>query len=102
MAEIRDLQANVNIDIADGKSGTPALRMSMYKTAYKTLEYGLIGWQNFTDENGNGIPFEKDEKGRPSQKTLGLIPPDVAFELSRELVTINLVDESVVGNSKAS
>jgi hypothetical protein len=76
--------------------------MSMYKTAYKTLEYGLIGWQNFTDESGNAVPFEKDEKGRPTQQTLGRIPPDVAFELSRELVTINLVDETTVGNSKAS
>lgn len=102
MAEIRDRQANISIDTVDGKMSAPGIRMSMFATAYHTLALGLVGWSNFLDEEGNAVPFTKGDDGRPSKESLDMIPPDVAFDISRELIKANAVDDTVVGNSKAS
>jgi hypothetical protein len=52
--------------------------------ALKALKYGLIGWDNFTDEEGEVIPFDF--------KNLVFIPGDVQTELSNEIVSISEPD----------
>lgn len=75
--------------------------------AYETVRFGLRGWSNFTDEDGNELKFSTVEKqlaGRTynvvSEESMDLLHADVIREISEELTKVNTLSEEEAKNSE--
>ena len=63
----------------------------LYKSGpFNALRYGLVGWENFSDENGKEIKF--------SAKNIERIPPLLLSELSTEIVNRSELGEDATKN----
>lgn len=84
-----------------------SMSMQRMKKTYLTVQRGLKGWENFTDEAGKPIPFEqgtdKDGTGkfRPVVKDDGMLrlSSDVIFELAEAVLVKNGMTKELVKNS---
>lgn len=75
--------------------------------AYEAVQRGLVGWENFLDENGNQIAFER---GTAPNGTMGFspvvaetcmnaLPLAAVHELADEILRVNGMSDQMVGNS---
>lgn len=96
---IKDKTTSFRSDEDAGEAGMVA-DFKMNLVAYETVRFGLRGWKNFKDADGNPIPFktEKEELANGTYdvvtaKCLDAIPYDVMLELSGQINEINEVSK---------
>jgi hypothetical protein len=58
----------------------------------RALQYGLIGWDNFADEEGGVIPFDL--------KNISYLHPNIQIELAEEIVRIAELEGEIVEELK--
>jgi len=92
-AIIRDALLSVQGSVVQGANVTPVISVSINASAYEACRFGIVGWSNFTDEDGNLIPFEMEEDmvGRTAIKVarrscIARIDVDDAQEIMREVM----------------
>lgn len=75
------------------------------EVAFETVQYGLRGWKNFVDEDGNEIPFKtvKRNHGGTSyrvvdEEVLKLLPRAIIGELANEIRKDNELSEAEAKN----
>lgn len=75
-------------------------------SAYETVRFGLKGWSNFADDEGNDLVLTFVKKvlgGREydivSEESMDLLHADVIRELSEELSKVNNLSEEEAKNS---
>ncbi len=75
-------------------------------SAFETVRFGLRGWTNFKDEDGNDIKFKTVKKvlsGREydvvEEAAMDWLHADVIRELSEELTKVNTLSEKESKNS---
>lgn len=62
---------------------------NLYEHIYNTLCYGLIGWENFRDEQDNLVEFEKN-----MEDNLSMIPRDFQMELAGKISELSTLKET--------
>lgn len=80
-------------------------RVNSNAAAIQTVEYGLRGWRNLRDSQGNEVKFETQARivgGRQTDVVashlLDLLSLDLILELSQEITRTNALTEEEKGN----
>lgn len=83
-------------------------RMRVGEQRWAALKAGLVGWENFNDENGQSAPFRRDPGPRqvfgididspPDDATINLLGPDVFDELADFIRASSKLTRADVGN----
>lgn len=75
-------------------------------SAYETVRYGLRGWVNFRDVDGDDIPFNTLQRNvsgismdAVDDETMDVIPIDLIRELAEAITEDNVLDEEASKNS---
>jgi hypothetical protein len=75
-------------------------------SSFETVRYGLKGWTNFRDHEGNDIPFKTVTRtvaglsmDAVDNDTMDVIPIDLIRELAEEITRDNVLDEEKAKNS---
>jgi hypothetical protein len=106
-AHIRDKLTVYETSPLPGAKGN--VRVSANEMAIETVRYGLRGWRNLKDGQGNDIPFRTVKQylfGREydavADECLMVLPLQLVLELSERLKMLNELSEAEAGNSKAA
>jgi len=97
--KLRPLSLRETIEIEDliGNS----LEASGYPVGtfnYRVIRYGLCGWSNLKDQEGQEVPFITDPNGRVSDKSLERLPTAVRTELANAIWTMSNIDSREAKN----
>ena len=89
---------------ADG--GGTKTQLHVNRRNVRLVKYGVCGWANFLDEDGNEIPFKTKPEVRNGRKCdvlqdslVSMIPPAVVKELAEEIQKHNGLSEDAIKNS---
>lgn len=89
-----------------GGSGNSEVTINSGSVRIQALRYGLAGWENVVDGNGNAVEFRsttKKVKGvevvQPDDSTIAMIPPACRLELAEEITNGGSLTQEEAGNS---
>lgn len=95
------------IGVLDSESMTVVMEeeTKVLKTTAMAVRFGLRGFENFFDAQGNPVEFVTEQKilgGRPvhviSDKIMKIIPSPVVLELGTEILKMAQLSESEIKN----
>ena len=106
MARMNDTYMELGVDAASGDEITPTSKnLRIFEWATDICKYGLKGWSNFRDANGNEIAFATKKvvaggliKEVVDPVVLSRIPLEVLQELSVEIRSVNSLSETEIKN----
>ncbi len=75
-----------------------ALRFNQDEVANAYLRIGLLGWENFLDENGVKLAFAPPVSGLCPKSNYDLIAPEDRYELADAIEKGNTLGESEIKN----
>lgn len=81
-------------------SDTQSIEVDAYGKAAKILNYGLLGWTNFRDEEGTEIEFRRSADGTLPPQVMDLLV-DVAVELSNAVTERSVASKEHAKNSSS-
>lgn len=97
---------DASAEFSQTEQGRTEARVNIAVGSIEAVRYGLKGWENFTDRQGNQIPFRTEQRriaGREYQAVpddlLRLIPLNDMFELSRKIRELSRLTETAAKNS---
>ena len=104
LAFVKDQSRVVVMNITEN-DGQTKVRPNLGEMQVAYVRYGLKGWSNFKDKDGNDIPFETEEVqhgGREikvvSDGSINKLPDDALMELSGVLQQMNSLNANEVKN----
>lgn len=96
---IRDKSTTLQVD-ATSQNDEVNTQINANEVAFMTVQYGLRGWKNFRDSQGNDIPFKTVKRNHAGQsyvvvdpQILKRLPAAVVVELANEIRTDNEMTE---------
>lgn len=107
--QIKD--ASMSIAPADGNRVDPrgTTIMNLAETAFKTCQFGIAGWRNVFDAEGNELKYETTKRvvGQTLYEVvdptlLALLPLEVLDQIANAIRIGNVVTKEEVKNSSAS
>lgn len=95
----REIMSTVALDVAQGQD--TSARIDTGRRYERAVRWGLDGWENLTDGNGNEITATRGPKRygiEPlSDESLALIPDDYIIELGDAIIRLSASDAETVG-----
>jgi len=107
LAELEDEATSFSVErLGEAAEATAVSKINFAKRDIETVRFGLKGWQNFKDKDGNERPFktQKINKGGRvyevcTDSTIRQIPLEVIRELAEAIRSANSLSEEEAKNS---
>jgi hypothetical protein len=99
-AKIEDNESEFVINQQDSSKGAD-VKINRRQRNLQIVRYGLKGWENLKDGQGNDVPFQSATEPGPdgtvrtvaADGSLKMLPPEVIAELAGEIMSSNVLSE---------
>jgi hypothetical protein len=103
MATVYDSSMNMRAATEDGKTKNVDLNMTINQSNLETVRLGLVGWQNFVDDNGADVEFKREGNAgavnwRVAPESLNHLDVDLVQELANEIKAMSRVTKQLQKN----